>query len=102
MKDRKIESSNENWEKGLLGRDEAYVQVDDTDLEGLVNQSLGMKAISIRLEESLISDFKMIAKHHGLSYQPLMRQVLKRFADAETRRILREYIANGNPGKKVA
>lgn len=99
MKEHKIESSIENWDGRKLGADEDYVKVDDEDLDALINESLSMKAISIRLEESLINDFKMIAKHHGLSYQPMMRQILKRFADSETRRILREYIANGKDKK---
>ncbi|TEA79059.1 hypothetical protein [Allopusillimonas ginsengisoli] len=98
----KIESTLENWETGALGADEAYVKVDDDDLESLINDNLAMRPISIRLEECLIDDFKMIAKHHGLSYQPMMRQVLKRFADNETRRILREYIANGKDKPKKA
>ncbi|NLC34896.1 MAG: hypothetical protein GX772_00335 [Alcaligenaceae bacterium] len=100
----KIESTAENWENRVLGADEAHVRVDDEDLESLINESLNLKVISIRLEESLISDFKMIAKHHGMSYQPLMRQVLRRFADAETRRILRKYIAaeKENKSEKVA
>src|SRR5690625_5839628 len=99
MKDGKIESTVENWENGKLGQDEAHVKVDTDDLESLINESLAMKAISIRLEETLIEDFKMIAKHHGLSYQPLMRQVLRRFADSETRRILHAYINNEGNGR---
>ncbi len=99
----KIESTLDNWDTKALGADEAYVTVDEEDLEALINDHLAMRPISIRLEESLINDFKMIAKHHGLSYQPMMRQVLKRFADNETRRILREYIANEkNKSKKTA
>ena len=99
----KIDSTADNWENRTLGAEEAFVERDNEDLEGLINESLCMKAISIRLEESLINDFKMIAKHHGLSYQPLMRQVLHRFADSETRRILREYIAaEKENSKKVA
>lgn len=98
----KIDSTAENWESRSLGADEDHVRRDDDDLESLINESLRMKAISIRLEESLINDFKMIAKHHGISYQPLMRQVLRRFADSETRNILREYIAAEKENAKRA
>ncbi len=35
----------------------------------------------------------MIAEINGIGYQPLIRQVLKRFADAEKKRILRERAA---------
>jgi len=102
MTNPKIDSTAENWESRALGADEASVRLDDENLEDLINESLSMKAISIRMEESLINDFKMIAKHHGMSYQPLMRQVLRRFADAETRRILREYIATEKENAKKA
>lgn len=99
----KIDSTTENWEKRSLGADEAFVRIDDEDLDNLINESLCMKAISIRMEESLITDFKVIAKHHGLSYQPLMRQVLRRFADSEARRILREcMVTEKENSKKVA
>lgn len=101
MSDQKIESSIENWENGALGRNDVYVRVDDTDLDSLLNQSLGMKAISLRLERSLISDLELIAKHHGLSYQPLMRQVLKRFVATETRRILREYMSESSASPRA-
>lgn len=81
--------TDEAWESGELGRDEEHVVVvahDEADL----NESLGLQPISIRLEKALIEDFKMIASIHGLSYQPLMRQALRRFADGEKRRLLQE------------
>lgn len=88
----KIESTEEAWESGRLGLDEASVEVAPDD-EELINESLGLQPISIRLEKSLIEDFKLIAELHGLGYQPLMRQALRRFADAEKKRLLRDAIA---------
>lgn len=85
----KIQDSNEAWESGELGRDEAFAKPATAD-ETLINNSLGLQPISIRLEKSLIEDFKLIAEIHGLAYQPLMRQALRRFAEAEKRRLLRE------------
>jgi len=52
-----------------------------------------LQPISIRLEKSLIEDFKFIAILNRIGYQPLIRQVLKRFADCEKKRILREHAA---------
>ena len=46
------------------------------------------------LGDLLIEDFKMIAALHGLGYQPLMRQTLRRFADAEKKRLLQEAYKN--------
>ncbi len=42
------------------------------------------------LQKSLIEDLKHIATLNGIGYQPLIRQILTRFADAEKKRILRE------------
>ena len=83
----KIEGTAENWEARRLGADEAFVAVSDVD-ESLVDQAVGMKMISIRLPASLIDDFKALATMHGLGYQPLMRQILERFAESEKKRLL--------------
>lgn len=95
----KIPTSPEAWESGELGQDEDYVkQAENVDIEA-IDRELELQMISIRLQKSLIEDFKMIAKVHGLGYQPLIRQVLKRFADSEKKRLLRKIAAqveNGN------
>jgi predicted DNA binding CopG/RHH family protein len=97
----KIPTSAEAWESGELGQDEDYVkQAENVDIEA-IDRELELQMISIRLQKSLIEDFKMIAKVHGLGYQPLIRQVLKRFADSEKNRLLRKIAAqveNGNNG----
>jgi predicted DNA-binding ribbon-helix-helix protein len=46
--------------------------------------------ISIRLRKELISELKLIADYRGISYQPLIRDVLSRFARAEVRQIASE------------
>jgi len=84
-----IVDSDDAWDDGQLGRDESFVAVAEDD-EAVINAALSLQPISIRLEASLIEDFKMIASLAGLSYQPLMRQALRRFADNEKKRILRE------------
>lgn len=89
-----IEDTQVAWETGTLGQDEEYAVAltaeEATAEEELIDEALELKAISIRLEKSLIEDFKMLAALHGLSYQPLMRQALRRFADCEKKRILVE------------
>ena len=89
-----IEDTQEAWEDGTLGRDAAFaVALTPEQLaeeEALIDEAMELKAISIRLEKSLIEDFKMIAALHGVGYQPLMRQALRRFADCEKKRILVE------------
>lgn len=83
----KIEGTTEAWESGALGRDAAHAKRAPKELEQAVDDALGMQAISIRLDKELINDFKRIAKHHDMGYQPLMREALKRFAESEWKRI---------------
>ena len=90
----KILDTEEAWHSGELGADEQYAAVAPDDMESIINENLDLQPISIRLEKSLIEDFKLIADLHGLGYQPLMRQTLKRFADCEKKRILRDVAAD--------
>lgn len=83
MKKQKIAGSPEAWEDGELGRDEAFVRPAPKELEQQVDEALCLKAISIRLPTELIDDFKFIASHRGLCYQPLMREALKKFVEVE-------------------
>lgn len=88
-----IPDTEEAWESGELGRTAEFVErlPDNLAEEALIDESLELQPISIRLEKSLIDDFKMIAAiNNNIGYQPLMRQILKRFADCEKKRILRE------------
>jgi hypothetical protein len=89
----KIQGTDEAWESGELGQDEQYVKVADDINVNLLDDSLELQMISIRLQKSLIEDFKMIAQLHGIGYQPLIRQALKRFADGEKNCILRKMAA---------
>lgn len=88
----KIPASDEAWDNGELGRDEEFVKrvPEKAEEEAQIDKSLDLQLISIRLQKSLIEDFKYIAELHGIGYQPLMRQVLKRFADCEKKDLLRE------------
>lgn len=83
----KIEGTKENWESGVLGQDAEHAKPAPKELERQIDEDQGMQAISIRLKKELIDDFKFIAKHHGMGYQPLMRKALKLFAESEFKRI---------------
>lgn len=87
MKTAKIEGTVENWESGALGQDAAHAKRAPKDMDQAVDESLGLQAISIRLSKDLIDDYKIIAKMHGIGYQPLMRDALKRFAEGEYKRL---------------
>ncbi|PID44068.1 MAG: hypothetical protein CSB48_02810 [Proteobacteria bacterium] len=86
---KKISGSPENWEKGVLGQEEEFaeeVKIDDAELD----EALELKLISIRLQKNLIDDLKLIARHHGVGYQPLIKQALRRFATSELKIIVAE------------
>ena len=79
------------WESGELGEDFDTAKIVSKDAERAVQDALGMQLISIRLPKSVIDDFKVIAQIEGIGYQPLMREALMRFAECESKRIMREY-----------
>ena len=89
----KIEGTIEAWESRELGLDEGFVEPVKVD-ESAVDEAAELKLISIRLQNSLIDDFKLIGKINGIGYQTLMRQSLKRFADSEIKRLLHECVLN--------
>lgn len=93
----KIKATDEAWDSRQLGSDENFVRVSKTSDE-LIDNSLGLKPISLRLQDSLIHDFKALAEFQGIGYQTLMRQVLKNFAENEKIRMannLRRQLPNG-------
>ena len=53
-----------------------------------INEALGMQMISIRLQRDLINVLKEIAAYHGIGYQPMVRDLLHRFAVSEIKEIL--------------
>lgn len=91
MKTEKIIGTTEAWENGTLGRDPAFATPAPTSTAHLVDDALGMQLISIRLPKNLIEEFKLIAQVHKVGYQPLMRDALQRFADAEMKKMARQY-----------
>lgn len=89
----KIQGTDEAWDSLALGADPNYAALAENVDNTALDVALELQPISIRLQKSLIEDFKLIAQLNGVGYQPLMRQVLMRFADGEKKRILREVAA---------
>lgn len=92
----KIPGTEEAWETGKLGQDIAHAERADPEMQKQINESLGMQSISIRLQTELIEEFKLIAKLRGTGYQPLMREALHLFAQAEIKKIAVNYAATIN------
>lgn len=84
------DATTEKWESGEYGRSLEHTEVADAAASDSLDESLGMQLVSIRLQRSLIVNLKLIAKHHGVAYQPLVRDLLNRFAVSELKNILRE------------
>lgn len=79
-----IEASADEWgPSGRLGNDAEHVRVGKEDEK--FEERLGLHPISIRFPKELVSDLKAIAHLQGMSYQPLIREVCKRFVEAEKR-----------------
>ncbi len=83
----------EKWESGELGTNPDYAEkapeIDDSEID----EALELQPISIRLEKSLIEDFKAFSRIYGVGYQPLIRQVLHRFAEGEKKMLFKQHLA---------
>jgi predicted DNA binding CopG/RHH family protein len=93
MSKQSIHASDEAWEDRSLGSDENFVKVANDEQEASVAEASGTQMISIRIQKSLIEDFKMIASLNGnIGYQTLMKQIMQRFVDCEKKQILNELV----------
>jgi len=88
----KILSTDGAWESGELGESEKSARVADSAIKNRVDDALGLQMISIRLEKKLIDSFKVLGDFHGVGYQPLMRDALKRFAESEMKAIVSGWV----------
>lgn len=86
----KVQDSDDAWDTGQLGRAAEFVRPATRETGKAIDAALELQLISIRLQKSLIEDLKSIASLNGIGYQPLMRQILRRYIDGEKRRIVRE------------
>ena len=82
-------AGSDPWETGELGTDGRYVRRASAAEEARIEVALGLRMISVRLPERLIEELKLIAAHRGIGYQPLIRDVLSRFARVEVMQVLR-------------
>lgn len=77
------EDDGTQWEKGDLGRSEEHAervsQDREKELHALIDESLELKMISIRLQKGLIKALKELSKQKGIGYQPLIRQILTEY-----------------------
>lgn len=84
----KIVGTVEAWENDELGNNSGFVKVVSKEITEQIDGALCLQSISIRLEKKLIDSFKLLGDFHGIGYQPLMRDALTRFANAEMKSIV--------------
>ncbi len=87
-----LKNTAESWECGDLGRDEKFVRAVPKKIADQIDGALDLQMISIRLSKDLIQIYKLLGLKHGMGYQPLMREALKRFADGELKMIAKEML----------
>jgi predicted DNA binding CopG/RHH family protein len=87
-----VKNTAESWESRELGCDEQFVRVASKKVADQIDDALDLQMISIRLSRELIETYKLLGIKHGMGYQPLMREALKRFADGELKMIAKELL----------
>lgn len=85
---KKIESTDQAWEDGTLGASAEHVAHAPVEMEAAIDAALGLQAISIRLPRQLVDAYRLIAAHHGIGYQPLMRDILQRWVKEGLKEVL--------------
>ncbi|GKT26004.1 hypothetical protein [Acidovorax sp. SUPP3334] len=83
--------TDEAWENRSLGADAAHAEVASAEHMAALDESMGMQSISIRLPKSMIDAYKLIGAHHGVGYQPLMRDILQRFIPDGLKEVLEHH-----------
>ncbi|MCG9026738.1 BrnA antitoxin family protein [Laribacter hongkongensis] len=78
-----FDKKSEAWDKRDLGADRDHAIPASPEVSTQIDDALELQAISIRLPKSLIEDLKALAHLNGTRYQPLIREVLIRFAECE-------------------
>jgi hypothetical protein len=76
----RLTADAELWEMGQLGASFEYAQPASDEEQRQIDEGLGLQLISMRLNKSLIEQFKQLADLEGIGYQPLMRHVLTSYA----------------------
>lgn len=98
----KILGTDEAWESEQLGADEKHARPISAEHAKQIDEALGLQMISIRLDKSLIESFKTLGAFHGVGYQPLMRDALKRFVEAEMKAIVSGLVESQRKEKEQA
>lgn len=89
----KIAGTEQAWEERQLGASAEHAEVAGAEHLTALNEALGMQSISIRMPKEMIDAYKLIGAHHGVGYQPLMRDILQRFIPEGMKEVLEHHKA---------
>lgn len=87
----KIIGTDEAWDTRELGASEEHAAVAGPEHLSALSDALSMQSISIRLPKEMIDAYKLIAAHHGVGYQPLMRDILQRFIPEGLKEVMQHH-----------
>ncbi|PLR40191.1 hypothetical protein CYR32_00150 [Chimaeribacter coloradensis] len=87
-----LSADSDKWDNRELGASEEHVSVVSDQAAAEADDQLGLQAISIRLPKALIRELKEIAQRYDVGYQPMVRDLLNRFAQAEQKKYLLEQL----------
>ncbi len=97
----RFDAGNELWESKKLGASAQHAKPNSKQEDKNLDDSMGLQLLTIRVQKELIEQFKNLAKLEGIGYQPLMRQVLTRYARENEQRLQAvNSIQSKNPGQK--
>lgn len=95
-----FEQESAKWDAKEFGASQEHaVKASNQALEDL-HEAAGMKAVSIRMPIEMIQAYKYIAAHHGIGYQPLMRDILQRFLPEGLKEVNRVEVARADASSK--
>ena len=77
----------ELWDSRQLGASAKHMKVVSDEEQRDIEDGLGLHMISLRLNKTLIEQFKELAKLEGIGYQPLIRNVLNQYAENNKHRL---------------
>ncbi len=76
MKQKDDNDDTELWESRKLGASAKHAVRISLEEDKAIDDSLGLQAITMRLQKELVEQLKILAKKEGLGYQPYIRQLL--------------------------
>jgi predicted DNA binding CopG/RHH family protein len=72
------DDDTELWETRKLGASVKHAERISEEEDKEIDDSLGLQAVTMRLQKELVEQLKVLAKKEGLGYQPYIRQLLTR------------------------